>query len=103
MLFLNIITDSTGALDEFDELIDIATLHFDDGFVIENIDPNHENTSTSNNSENQSYTKCGQIRKRKKYNSSPKTRIEKKTEFLLNILCYVGVNEINVETNVDKK
>lgn len=42
-------------------------MHFDDGFVIENVDPAHDNTSTSNNSENESYTKRGQIRKRKKY------------------------------------
>ncbi|KAL4148234.1 hypothetical protein QTP88_002515 [Uroleucon formosanum] len=34
----------TETLDDFDELIDIATLsmHFDDGFVIENVDPAHD-------------------------------------------------------------
>jgi len=57
-------------------------MHFDDGFVIENVDPAHDDTSTSNNSENESYTKRGQIRKRKKYNTSPKTRKEKKIELM---------------------
>jgi len=57
-------------------------MHFDDGFVIENVNLAHDDTSTSNNSENESYTKCGQIRKRKKYNTSPKTRKEKKIELM---------------------
>lgn len=50
-------------------------MNFDDGFVIENVDPAH-------NSENESYTKRGQIRNRKKYNTSPKTRKEKKIELM---------------------
>ncbi|KAF0690079.1 Uncharacterized protein FWK35_00037667, partial [Aphis craccivora] len=76
--------NSTETLDDLDAIIDIAALpmHFDDGFVIENVDPAHDNTSTSNNSENESYTKRGQIRKRKKYNTSPKTRKEKKIELM---------------------
>ncbi|XP_060860653.1 uncharacterized protein LOC132938017 [Metopolophium dirhodum] len=41
---------STETLDDFDELIDIAALpmHFDDGFVIEIVDPAHDGTSTNN-------------------------------------------------------
>lgn len=56
----------TETLDDLDELIDIASLpmHFVDGFMIENVNPAHDGTLTSNNSENESYTKSSQIRKR---------------------------------------